>query len=480
MPSAPFIRLALPCLLIAPLLAAAGCASAPEAAPPPALEMRDVVFEPRSGDPVDAVEGGFTVPENRSDPDSRSIALRYVRFPATTDEPGPPIVYLAGGPGGSGVSTAKGARFALFMALRAYGDVIAFDQRGTGTSDRPPTCASSIRIPTTEPVSDEAYADYHRDAARECAAFWEDEGVDLGGYTTAESVVDLEDLRRHLGAEKIILWGISYGSHLALAALDAIPDTIDRAVIASVEGLDQTVKLPARTDAYFERLAAAYDRPDFPEIARRVHARLDATPADVTVRGRDGEAFAYKLHRRDMQMFLGGMAAGPGRARGVFETYDAADAGDYGPFAQILGYFLDPRAPVSFRAMPLAMDRASGVSTARRALFDEQAPNGLVGAYLNFPMPQLSSELTALDLGPGFRDGPETDVPVLAFSGTLDGRTYPEAAVEATTGLSNVTRVTVENAGHNLFMTSPAVQETIEAFLAGRTIEEPVITVALP
>ena len=40
------------------------------------------------------------------------------------------------------------------------------------------------------------------------------------------------------------LWGISYGSHLALAALNEIPSEIDRIVIASAEGLDQTVKLP--------------------------------------------------------------------------------------------------------------------------------------------------------------------------------------------------------------------------------------------
>ena len=41
---------------------------------------------------------------------------------------------IAGGPGGSGISTARGSRFPLFMAMREFGDVIAFDQRGVGQS----------------------------------------------------------------------------------------------------------------------------------------------------------------------------------------------------------------------------------------------------------------------------------------------------------------------------------------------------------
>jgi len=67
--------------------------------------------------------------------------------------------------------------------------------------------------------------------------FWKDEGVDVFGYTTLENVQDLDALRRHLGAEKITLWGISYGSHLALAALKTMDDRIEKVIIASAEGM---------------------------------------------------------------------------------------------------------------------------------------------------------------------------------------------------------------------------------------------------
>lgn len=172
-------------------------------------------FETWSKQEADGYRGSFEVPENRHNKHSRLIPIKYVRFPATGEQPGPPIVYLAGGPGGSGIM-AVNYRFDMFMALREYGDVIALDQRGTGASDVLPECRSRQVIPTTIPVSDRSYIEYHRDALRECLAFWRESGVDLAGYNTVENTRDLDALRRHLGAKKIVLWGTSYGSHLAL------------------------------------------------------------------------------------------------------------------------------------------------------------------------------------------------------------------------------------------------------------------------
>ena len=202
----------------------------------------EIMFAPESGDAVEAYEGSFQVPENRTNPDSRMLTLKYVRFAATGDEPGAPIIYLAGGPGGSGIQTAKYRRFPLFMAMREFGDVIAFDQRGTGASNDLPNCTSSQHVSVAEPTSDTAFFAKERAAFAECLDYWTSEGVDVRGYTTTESVADLDDLRKHLGADQVDLWGISYGSHLSLAALRQIDDRIGRVVITAIEGLDQTVK----------------------------------------------------------------------------------------------------------------------------------------------------------------------------------------------------------------------------------------------
>lgn len=99
---------------------------------------------------------------------------------------------------------------------------------------------------------------------------------------------------------------------------------------------------------------------------------------------------------------------------------------------------------------------------------------------LNFPMPQLADLFPELDLGDEFRVFPRSSVPTLLLTGTLDGRTYIEEQQEATRGLTNLTHVMVANAGHNLFMVSPDVTETIHKFLRDDKIDKDDIVIALP
>src|SRR5215210_9390367 len=82
------------------------------------LKIKPYTFENAKGEKIPAEFGTLFVPEKRSDPESNLIELAFVRFKSTAKNPGPPIVYLAGGPGGSGIGTARGSRFPLFMALR--------------------------------------------------------------------------------------------------------------------------------------------------------------------------------------------------------------------------------------------------------------------------------------------------------------------------------------------------------------------------
>src|SRR5712664_613138 len=63
------------------------------------LKIKPYVFENGKGEKVDAELGVLLVPENRSDLQSNLIELAFVRFKSTAKNPGPPIVYLAGGPG---------------------------------------------------------------------------------------------------------------------------------------------------------------------------------------------------------------------------------------------------------------------------------------------------------------------------------------------------------------------------------------------
>ena len=446
------------------ILATASVAALSVAHATPLTDERLIEFEASDHSVTEAYRGEIFVPENRADPESRIIRIEYVRFPATGDTSGPPIIYLSGGPGGSGINTAKGPRFPLFMAMREFGDVIALDQRGTGASNDIEVCHASLHNQDDSYVSDRDFLSRQRLALDECFERWTSDGVDIAGYNTLENVADIDALRMHLGAEKVSLWGISYGSHLALAALKEMEDRIDRIVIASAEGLDQTIKLPARTDDYFDRFGSAIGHEDLPGLIRRVHAQLDVAPPRLQLTNRNGESLDFLLQKRDMQRIASAMISDPDRAKMLVGLYEALDTGNTGPVTGLMSRFVRPNEPISFNLMSVAMDIASGTSADRRALIERQAQSSLLGPFLNQSV-EFEDTAPELVLSDSFRVNPVSDVPVLLLSGTLDGRTYLQSQIEAVSGLSNLDHMIVEGAGHNLFMWSPDVTNRIQSFM---------------
>lgn len=434
---------------------------------------------------VAAFEGTIKVLENRNNPKSRMINIKYVRFPSTSQTARPPIVYLAGGPGGSGINTAKHFRFPLFMKMRAFGDVIALDQRGTGLSNDLPQCVSSVQTSLTDVINNELITSNYQTAAKECLEFWKNNNVDIYGYTTVQNALDLNDLRLHFNAEKIALWGISYGSHLALAATKLMEQHIDKIVIASAEGLNQTVKLPSQTDAYFLRLEQAINNQspspiNLITLIQRVHKQLDANPIAITFMNKQGTKVDMLFQTPHLQITSSAMISDPGRGVPfLLALYKSLDEGDVSVLQQILGMGFFTNDPIRFNPMSFAMDIASGITDERLALVEHQAETSLLGAYLNFPMPHLN-KLDKLDLGNSFRTKPKNAIPTLLLTGTLDGRTYPLSQTDAVSDMTEVTQIIIENAGHNLFMSSPEVTETIEAFMANKPIAKHVIHLELP
>jgi pimeloyl-ACP methyl ester carboxylesterase len=130
--------------------------------------------------------------------------------------------------------------------------------------------------------------------------------------------------------------------------------------------------------------------------------------------------------------------------------------------------------------MELAMDAASGISPARAQLVAEQAKTSLLGDALNYPMPHIDGALGVPDLGESFRSPVRSDVPTLFLSGTLDGRTYPESAVQIASRFSRGTRVTVVNGGHNLFEADPAIGDVVVTFMKGQPVTTPTLTLPPP
>ncbi len=439
-------------------------------------------FVARDGQETDAERGFFEVPEDRRIPGSRRIRLGYIRFASTSPNPGPPIVYLAGGPGGEGSGAATGPRFPIFMALRAVADVIAFDQRGTGLSTSLPDRPAPIGpFPALTRVG---MTEWYRNAMQEAWVDWTRAGVAMSGYNTEQSADDIDDLRRHLGADRINLWGISYGTHLALSVLNRHPDVIGRVALASLEGQDQTIKRPARIDAFLGRVdrligedpIARAAVPDLLALMRRVHARMEADPVELTFESDTGPK-SFKIGGFGVQLMSGGLVANPRTLSMVPGLYLALDAGMTEVLSQVLP---DPSSLFSISGMPEAMDLASGVSPGRLALVEEEARTAVLGDAFNFPMPHLLGSIPNVDLGQTFREAIRIDTPALLIAGSLDGRTPLEEQAEVADQFRNKSQVLVENAGHNVFEAHPEVQSLLVRFFGGRTLADTDLSIPAP
>src|SRR3954462_1598830 len=166
-----------------------------------------------------------TVPLDRTGADPGQVPLRLGRIGKSS---GQTLMYLSGGPGGAGVSEMVNVIPIVPALMRRY-RVIGYDQRGTGRS-------GLLRCPALE-------RDPHlrnTAAAEQCANT-------LGGarkhYTTPDSVQDMEAIRAALGVDKLTLFGISYGTELALAYARTYPEHVERLILASVVA-------PAARDPY--------------------------------------------------------------------------------------------------------------------------------------------------------------------------------------------------------------------------------------
>ncbi len=460
-------------LVVVVLLAESACAA------PPAFSVKPTKFTNDAGQTVEAELGELRVPERRGVAGSGTVTLKFVRFKATSPRPGPPIVYLAGGPGGEGIQTAKTARFPLFMAMREFGDVIALDQRGTGQSRPDLDCDEPFAAPFDRQVERSAIAVMVK-AEEKCAERLRKSGVDLAGYNTRESAADLEDLRKALGAQKLVLWGTSYGTHLAIAALRYYGANIDRAILHGIDGPDDRRKLPSDQQVLLEEIArrAAADPaihkrlPDFLATLMRLLAELEARSKRVAlVNPLNGRKMDVVVGKLDLQLVVSQQLTGPETFSILPDLVSRLDRGDWTALALLASRF---RSGEVMRAMPVAMDCASGTSEARRRRIAEEASRTLLADAINLPFPELCAGVKVPDLGDAFRAPLESDVPALLISGTLDGRTSPRQAAELASGMPNAVQLIIDGAGHGdaLFLSSPKILTAMREFMRGGKLSQ--------
>lgn len=245
-----------------------------------------------AGERIDC--GTLFVPENRARPGGRTIGLPVMIFRARSATPRPdPIVFLTGGPGNSAVAGRRSGRGNPYLEDR---DHILIEPRGARHA------STHLECPAINALKGEINAGRLRGAAanvrlataaRACRAGFAAAGVDLDGYTSAQTADDIEDLRRALGVRQWNLFALSYGTRLALTVLRRHPEGIRSLVLDSVlppdVNFDESAgaNLWRSLDLVFDGCAVdpACSRA-FPDLRRRfasLVARAERRPLRLTV-----------------------------------------------------------------------------------------------------------------------------------------------------------------------------------------------------
>ena len=419
----------------------------------------------------------MTVLENRSRPEGATIELAFVRLKTTASRPGTPVVWLAGGPGGSGIEDARGPLLPLLLEIAEFSDVIALDQRGMGMSRPRLDCPGRLDLPLDRPMETGLVLAAFRQSARECRAHWSTLGVDLASFNTVESARDLDDLRRALGAPRFSLLAGSYGTHLAFAAIRLFEPSIERAVLFGVSGPDHMERLPGDYQEVLEQIDGMVKRtpllasvmPSFLGTVRTVLQKLESDP--VRVEGVDrttGEERTVTIGKFDLQCFTRNLLASRDQISRLPGLYLAMVRGD---FRELASTSLTSRRGSAPPAVDFAMRCASGASPARREKARAQSGRALLGSLADFPIPDVCGAWEIPDLGPEFRAPLVSRVPVLFVSGTLDAHTPAGNAKEVLAGFPNGRHLLVEDGAHGLLGFSlPKGRKLSAKFLRGESV----------
>jgi pimeloyl-ACP methyl ester carboxylesterase len=250
--------------------------------------------------------GRLTVPADRTGADtSRSLWLPVAVFKSTSMSPATdPVVYLAGGPGSPALDEVTGQPSA-FEPLLADRDLVVFDQRGTGFA------LPALLCPELDSASSSADGGVTA-PTQACRDRLVASSVVPSDYTTAANAADVADLRHELGYDAWNLFGVSYGTRLALTVMRDHPEGLRSVVIDSVLPLDVDFLadgLPnaqAAFDALFTScVLQAKCRSTYPDLENVFYGladQLDSAPETIVLSdGRyakvDGSTLVHVVHQ---------------------------------------------------------------------------------------------------------------------------------------------------------------------------------------
>ena len=462
-----------------------------------AQEVRagQIVIEPYTFRTYDGSEhaaelGKLSVRENRNGNSSRLIQLAFIRLRSTAVHPSAPIVFLAGGPGVPGIGMGQiPVYFRLFDRLREVSDVILLGQRGTGMSSPGLQCPAPIMSAPTDVLASESKTRQQLGKTiKSCAEHLRSQGIELAAYNINAVADDVDDLRQALGADKVNLLGMSFGTQLALATVRRHGDHLDRVVLAGTQRSDDNLILPSTFDLLLKKISqlAAQDAAinksvtDFASLVEKVLNQFDKNPVTLTVTDRRTKQMVkVTVGKVALQALLQGLS--DGRAVSSMPAfYYTINQGDYSLLTRNVEGIYNSLSGSGNSAMSVAMSCSGGYSPERLARVQKEAQTSLVGNTINLQLtPDICRLVSNPDLGSEYRTRLWSTLPTLFLSGTLDGTTPPFQAEEVRWGFPNSVHLIVENAGHES-LPAIEVQSVIVDFFKGQYVCKQTVSLARP
>jgi pimeloyl-ACP methyl ester carboxylesterase len=434
----------------------------------------------------------LAVPLDRSGAQGGTVGLRVERLQASAAPSQAAVVALAGGPGQAAIPLAQATAKAMAPAL-ATRDLLVFDQRGTGTSG-PLACAAleGLEVQTVGP------------AFERCA---QQLGAGRGSYTTQESVADIESIRQALGYRKLVLFGVSYGTKVALEYAERYPQNVEALVLDSVVPSDRSdpfsTSMFAAMRPVFEELCSAgacagISSDPLGDVARLV-VRLQKHALSGWVYDGNGHRHRSVLSNVDLLNLIGAGDLNPALRALLPASVESALRGDPAPLLRLnlLSEGLIPNLPGTPFASSDGVDEALFVdTTCEEASFPWQrsAPaktrlSEALGALHSLP----SSAFYPFDASTAWADsilsgcaqwpnaapppppvGPLPSVPTLILSGAQDLRTPTSGAQAVQARIAGAQLVVVPYTGHSVLGTdfSGCAQSALKAFFSSATAQQ--------
>ena len=387
----------------------------------------------------------MAVPADHRQPGA-TLPLHVVVAPALRESARrDPLFLLAGGPGEAGSDMVPMLN-TVFRKVRATRDVVLIDQRGTGLSGKL-DCKTSKDVEAT--TDEELLAQAH--------ACIKSLNKSFALYTTEQAARDIETVRRHLGYERINLWGGSYGTRLAQVYARLYPGSVRALVLDGVASPDQVVPAGGRDaqsalDALFAQCAddkvCAGAFPNLRMEFNALVARLAKAPQPLHL----PDPRTAEMRKLDMTStrFLGtvhNILYSQADSRRLPFLIHSAYQDRWQPFiarSNVARDFASDAGP----AMPLhlAVVCAEDFPRLTPELLAEDTRNSFLGPPQILRVGKMCESM-AVPAVPYVKPA-LIQAPALLLSGALDPVTPPRRAEAARKYMSNAQHLVVKNGGH--------------------------------